>query len=141
MRSSCEPSRRTRIAGSDGAMIPRLARIATWVAVVALAVLSLLPRDQMLRTGASGWSEHAVAYAGTMTLAALGYGGRLALVWPCAALVAYAGLLELAQALSPGRSPGIVDFLAGAAGAVLAAAIAARVQRVVATRRTRSSAT
>jgi VanZ family protein len=62
-------------------------------------------------------------------------------VRPCAALIAYAGLLELAQALSPGRSPGVVDFLAGAAGAALAAVVAARVQRVAAARRTRSNAT
>jgi VanZ family protein len=122
-------------------MIPRLARSATWIAVLALAILSLLPRDQMLRTGASGWSEHAIAYAGTMTLAALGYGRRHALLRPCAALVAYAGALELAQALSPGRSPGLFDFLAGAAGAVIAAVIAARVQRGVVARRTRSNAT
>lgn len=122
-------------------MIPSLARAATWAAIVLLAVLSLLPRDQMLRTGASGWSEHAVAYAGTMALAALGYGRRHRLVRPCAALIAYAGLLELAQALSPGRSPGVLDFLAGAAGATLAAVIAARIQRVVVARRTRSNAT
>ena len=122
-------------------MIPSLARAATWAAIVLLAVLSLLPRDQLLRTGASGWSEHAVAYAGTMALAALGYGHRHGLVRPCAALIAYAGLLELAQALSPGRSPGVVDFLAGAAGAALAAVVAARVQRVAAARRTRSNAT
>ena len=106
-------------------MIPSLARAATWAAIVLLAVLSLLPRDQMLRTGASGWSEHAVAYAGTMAMFAIGHRARLGLARPALALCGYAALLELAQHLAPGRAPALRDALAGAAGAI-AVALAAR---------------
>ncbi len=103
----------------------RLARHAAWACVAALAVLSLLPREDMVRTGAAGWMEHAVAYAGTMAMFAMGHRARLGLLRPAIALSAYAALLELAQHLSPGRSPALRDALAGAAGAILAA-LAAR---------------
>ena len=81
----------------------------------------------MARTGAAGWIEHAVAYAGTMSLLAIGHAGRIVPV--CAALIAYAGLLEIAQFLAPGRSPGIHEFLAGAAGALIVAIAAAAIRR------------
>ncbi|MFZ9486889.1 MAG: hypothetical protein ACO3DJ_14875 [Alphaproteobacteria bacterium] len=103
----------------------RLARHAAWACVAALAVLSLLPREDMVRTGAAGWMEHAVAYAGTMAMFAIGHRARLGLLRPALALCGYAALLELGQHLSPGRSPALRDALAGAAGA-LAVALAAR---------------
>ena len=114
---------------ADPAVTPRLARAAVALAAVALALLSLLPRDQMVRTGAAGWSEHLVAYGGTMTLAAIGYADRIGLARPCAALIVYAALLEIGQTLSPGRTPAFTDFLAGAAGALAAALVAAALRR------------
>ena len=46
-------------------------------------------------------------------------GGRDGRRWPAvAALVLYAGLLELIQHLAPGRSPGLPEFIAGSAGAL-----------------------
>lgn len=101
------------------------ARPAAWACVAALAVLSLLPREDMVRTGAAGWTEHAVAYGGTMAMFAIGHRTRLGLARPALALCGYAALLELAQHLSPGRSPALRDALAGAAGAI-AVALAAR---------------
>lgn len=106
----------------------RLAGRAAILALAALALLSLLPRDQMIRTGAAGWSEHAVAYAGTMTLLAIGHRDRIARA--CAALIVYAGVLEIAQTAAPGRVPGLTDFLAGAAGALVAALAAAAIARL-----------
>lgn len=105
--------------------IAALARPAAWACVAALAVLSLLPREDMVRTGAAGWMEHAVAYAGTMAMFAIGHRARLGLARPALALCGYAALLELAQHLSPGRSPALRDALAGTAGAI-AVALAAR---------------
>jgi len=105
----------------------RLARHAGVAALAALAILSLLPRDQMTRTEIDGWIEHALAYGGTMGLLAIGHAGRIAPA--CAALIAYAGLLEIAQFLAPGRSPGTRDFLAGAAGALSVAIAAAAIRR------------
>ena len=99
----------------------RLARPAAWAALLLLALLSLLPKDQMIRTGAAGWSEHLVAYFGAMLLFAMGYGDRIGVKRLAVGLVVYAGVLELGQHLAPGRLPALLDFLAGAAGAVTAA--------------------
>lgn len=101
--------------------MPRLAKPTAWVAIVALAILSLTPKQQMLRTGAGGWIEHFVAYLGATPLIALAYGQRLGIPRLAAALVAYAAVLELAQSLSPGRTPALPDFLAGVGGVAIAA--------------------
>jgi VanZ family protein len=101
-------------------VITRLARPASWAAILLLALLSLLPKDEMIRTGAAGWMEHFVAYAGTMLLCATGYAGLVGLVRPGLALTAYAAILEIGQHFSPGRSPAFVDFAAGAAGVIVA---------------------
>ncbi|MBD0276008.1 MAG: VanZ family protein [Acetobacteraceae bacterium] len=93
-------------------------RAAMWGCVVLLAVLSLLPADEMVRTGLSNLIEHAVAYAGTALLAGLGYRER-GPGWIGAALVAYAGALELLQDFSPGRHSAVGDWLASSAGALL----------------------
>jgi hypothetical protein len=96
-------------------------RPAAWACIVALGVLSLLPKDEMLRTGADGRIEHFIAYAGTMLVAAIGYGARVGLLRLALLLVPYAGVLELLQNFSPGRTPSIFDFLASSAGAIASA--------------------
>ena len=101
--------------------LARLARPAFWAAILLLALLSLLPKEQMARTGAAGWLEHFGAYAGTMLLGAVGYARRIGLARPALVLIAYAAVLELLQYFSPGRSPGLLDFAAGAAGVVATA--------------------
>jgi VanZ family protein len=93
-------------------------RAAAWGCVALIAVLSLLPAEEMVRTGVSGRVEHVVAYAGTALLAGLGYRDR-GLVRVAAALVAYAAAMELLQDLSPGRRPAVGDWLAGSAGVLL----------------------
>ncbi len=103
--------------------IARVARPASWAAIMLLALLSLLPREEMIRTGAAGWLEHVVAYAGTMLLCAAGYSTRLGLLRPALALVAYAALLELGQHVAPGRSPALTDFAASASGVIVTARI------------------
>lgn len=103
----------------------RLVRLAAWPTLPVLALLSLLPKDEMVRTGADGRFEHAVAYAATMALFALGHGARFGIARIAAALIVYAGMLELGQHLAPGRSPALADFASGAAGAVVTALLAA----------------
>jgi hypothetical protein len=49
-------------------------RILTWCCVVLLALLSLLPAEDMMRTGMPGGVEHLVAYAGSASIAVAGYG-------------------------------------------------------------------
>jgi VanZ family protein len=98
----------------------RAAALGAWGALVLLALLSLLPKSEMVRTGAAGWFEHVVAYAGTMTLFAIGHARRFGLMRPALALGLYAVVLELAQHVAPGRSPQLRDALAGIAGLSLA---------------------
>ncbi len=98
-------------------------RAAAWGCVALLAALSLLPADEMVRTGVSGRVEHAVAYAGTALLAGLGYRAR-GLGRVTTALVAYAAALELLQDLSPGRRSAIGDWLASSGGVLLGIGVA-----------------
>jgi VanZ family protein len=92
--------------------------LATWSCVVLLAVLSLLPAEEMVRTSLGGHIEHAAAYAGTAFLFGLSYPG-----WgwklPTAGLVIYAGLLEVLQSFSPGRHPAATDWLASSTGVLV----------------------
>jgi len=100
-----------------------LLRIGGWICILLLAVLSLLPAEEMVRTSLGGHIEHAMAYAATTLVLRLGY-GRWRWWPPAAALVCYAGVLELLQHLSPGRHPGLDDWIASSAGVLLGSAAA-----------------
>lgn len=56
-------------------------RFLTWVCVVLLGFLSLLPAQDMLRTGFPGPLEHFVAYAGSSAIAVTGYRLNRGAVW------------------------------------------------------------
>jgi VanZ family protein len=93
-------------------------RVGTWCCVIALAVLSLLPADEMVRTGFPTKVEHFVAYAGSAAIAMAGYGrsrGGLPII---GAFWVYAALLEYLQRFSPGRHPAIEDVAVSAIGAL-----------------------
>lgn len=108
-------------------------RGATWICVAALAALSLIPGPEMIRTGLDGRIEHVAAYFGTTLIAGLAYAGRVGLLRIAVPLAAYAGMLELGQNLSPGRTPSALDFLAGTGGIVLAS-VGLRAGRLAETR-------
>jgi VanZ family protein len=95
----------------------RILRPAPWACALLIAVLSLLPGEEMVRTGVGGHIEHAVAYAGTAFLFGLTYPRwewkRIVIV-----LSTYAGILELLQNFPPGRHPAVSDWLSGSAGAL-----------------------
>jgi VanZ family protein len=98
--------------------------ILTWFSVILLAVLSLLPAQDMVRTGIPGDLEHFAAYAGSASIAIAGYRRRgavriIGLFW------IYAGILEYLQHFSPGRQPSIVDFAASALGTLFGGVAAA----------------
>jgi VanZ family protein len=103
-------------------------RVLTWYCIILLAVLSLLPAQNMLRTGIPGQLEHFLAYAGSAGIAVAGYRHRGA-VQIIGSLWIYAGILEYLQHFSPGRHPSIVDFAASALGAVCGGFLAALVAR------------
>jgi VanZ family protein len=93
-------------------------RVLTWYCVVLLAVLSLLPAQDMMRTGFPGELEHLTAYAGSAAIAVMGYGLRRHGMRIIGCFWIYAGILEYLQHFSPGRHPSIADFAASALGAV-----------------------
>jgi VanZ family protein len=103
---------------------------AAWISVVALAVLSLLPRAHMIRTDLGGHVEHVLAYAGTAFMVACSYGPKK---WPniAAGLITYAGVLELLQRFSPGRTPSISDFAFSATGVLVGLALIAVAGRII----------
>ncbi len=93
-------------------------RMIAWACVLALAILSLLPADEIVRTGMGGQIEHVVAYAATGALLTWSY-RNVGAFWIFAGLIAYAGALEALQRYSPGRSSNLEDFAFSAGGVVL----------------------
>ena len=93
-------------------------RVLTWGRVILLAILSLLPDQQMVRTRLPGRVEHLVAYAGSAAIAVAGYGASRGGVQIIGGFWTYAAILEYLQHFSPGRHPAIGDFAASALGAL-----------------------
>ena len=106
-------------------------RVAAWGCVAALAVLSLAPAEEVVRTGLGGRIEHVVAYAGTAAVAALAYGER-GVVRILLPLVGYAAVLEFLQRYAPGRVSSLGDFLFSGAGVLLGTAAFVLARRVLA---------
>ena len=93
-------------------------RFLTWGCVILLAILSLLPDQQMVRTGLPGRVEHFVAYAGSAAIAMAGYDANRGGMQIIGGFWVYAAILEYLQHFSPGRHPAIGDFAASALGAL-----------------------
>jgi VanZ family protein len=112
--------------------ISRPARLAVAACVVAIVVLSLVPYAERPETGMPKEFEHFIAYAGAgffLPLAASSLRQRL-LGWSCLAVAS--GVLEVAQQLSPGRTPGLSDALASASGLTAGVLFGALVARIAA---------
>ena len=101
-----------------------MVKIAGGLAVIALAVLSLVPRELRPHTGAPGPIEHVVAYAIASGLLTFGYVKRSQPFIIALSLCLYAGMLEIAQIWVSGRNPTIIDFAASSAGALIGSALA-----------------
>jgi hypothetical protein len=94
----------------------RFAKPVSWLAIIALAVASWTPGDEMVRTGLNGHLEHIIAYLLTALAFMLAYPSRPA--WHVGlGLAAYAGVLELGQLIVPGRNAAFIDWAAGIVGA------------------------
>ena len=102
-------------------------QLLAWLCIVAVAVLSLTPAEQMTRTGWSGHIEHVVAYAGTAFVTAMAFPKR-GVFQTTLALVIYAGSLEFLQRFSPGRTSSICDFVFSGVGVVVGACAFALLQ-------------
>lgn len=117
--------------------LPTLLRMGAWGCIILLAVLSLLPGKQFVRTdlaklGYGPQIEHFAAYFGAAILIGLAYQTRLTRPAVVLVLIPYAALLEIAQLYSPGRTASVLDFAASAAGVVAGALLIPMAWRVVA---------
>jgi VanZ family protein len=95
-------------------------RFLTWICLVFLAILSLMPLEEIeaVRTDLPGQIEHIIAYAGSTAIAMAGYGLTRGAARIIGFFWVYAGILEYLQNFSPGRNPALVDFAASAFGAL-----------------------
>ncbi|MCW2240308.1 VanZ family protein [Azospirillum canadense] len=98
--------------------------LAAWACIVTIVVLSLVPAEEMVRTGVDGHLEHTAAYAGTGFFVGLAY--RVEDRWAVLGVLmsALAGTMEILQHFSPGRHPAFSDFGASSIGAVIGLAAA-----------------
>ncbi len=94
-------------------------RLVFAVAVIAVAVLSLLPRDSVPSIGVSDKYEHLAAYAVLAANAWMAFPTRRAALWLMLLLPLMSVALEFAQTLVPGRSGEAADALVSALGAYL----------------------
>jgi VanZ family protein len=107
-------------------------RACAWLGMLLLALASLTPGDEIVRTGMPAKIEHVVAYLLATAAWMLAYAG-----WPIAAVAAaflsYAGILEIAQLWVPGRTAQATDFVASGAGVMLGLLLGLGARRVAAT--------
>jgi VanZ family protein len=97
---------------------PILRRWAFWLCVLAVLTLALLPASTPMPS--TGWdkSNHALAFGVMAVLGRWAYPRSTAVVLLC--LLAYGGLIEALQALTPDRSSEWSDWLADIVGLALA---------------------
>jgi VanZ family protein len=101
-------------------LLRSVARVSALGCIVALVVLSWLPRNMEQRTGLPGQLEHVMAYAGTGFFAAFGFSRTRQVLMGLALLAA---ILEVGQLWIPGRTSQLIDFMASSAGAAFGTAI------------------
>ena len=100
-----------------------LAQPVVWLcargSIAALALLSWMPGQHMVRTGLlSGTEEHFLAYM-ISAMVIVATRPRLGPVLAAVFYVLLAGVFENGQNFAPGRSPAAADFIASSAGAII----------------------
>lgn len=107
------------------------ARLGFFITMAAVALMSLLPQQDIPRVDVSDKVEHFAAYAILAILGAFGFLGRRS--WLCLLLFlpTFGAVMELLQAFSPGRSPDIADAAANMVGVMVGLMVAAVAQRFV----------
>jgi len=98
----------------------RLAVLLFWPAVVLVTWGELTPSPPHLETHVWDKLLHFTAYFGLAGLAALSLKSRRTLVYAVLGLIAFGGLLEIAQGMT-GRDADLLDEVANTLGAILGA--------------------
>ena len=108
----------------------RLAGVAALLVAAAIAVLSVLPSEDLPEVHLSDKVEHAIAYA-ALSACLCFWLGRRRIIAGILIAVGYGAMLEVAQALArTGRTPSILDGGANLIGACLGAALTLIVARL-----------
>ncbi len=110
-------------------------RLAAWICVATLAVVSLWPAPTVIRTALGGHIEHVFAYAATAVIVALGY-NELGLPRSIALLLTTAALLEYLQRYT-GRNSQFADFLFSSTGVFIGVVTFALAEFLIRVRRRR----
>lgn len=95
----------------------KVLRIASWLCIGVLVVLSWIPREWEARTGLPELVEHAIAYCGTAAIFAFAYRDprRWRLI---AGFITLAGVLEVGQLWAPGRAAQVAGFAGSSIGVI-----------------------
>ena len=112
-------------ANKPAATLVRRAAIAVFTAgIIAVSVLSLVPRTAM--PGIEVWDklEHTLAYLALAVTGAIAFPGRRRLAWLGLGLLILGCLLEVTQTFVPGRDGTVDDAVANAIGIGLGLALA-----------------
>jgi VanZ family protein len=91
-------------------------RIAGWIGVALIAILSLIPGEVRPHTMSSNQLEHVAAYLVTASALTLGYFGIRNAISIAICLPIYAAVLETLQLWVPNRMVRIIDVIASAGG-------------------------
>lgn len=91
-------------------------KLGGWLAILTIAVLSLVPGEIRPHTLSISQLEHVIAYAITGALLAAGYPILSQRIIIVVGLTCYAGILEIVQLWVPGRTSKIIDLVAGSSG-------------------------
>jgi VanZ family protein len=106
-------------------MIGRLfvlaARLAAWFLVAVITVLSLVPPSLRPEPGTQHNLEHFAIFMATGLAFGVGYGRKTGVVM--VALVLFAGMIELAQIVIPGRHARLSDFIVDAVAMCVGVAV------------------
>lgn len=93
-------------------MLKLVFRVAAWSLAAIIVVLSLVPAELRPVTGAPHDVEHFAIFAGTGLAFGLGYEHRHGAI--AILLVAFAGVIEIAQLFVPSRHARLLDFVVDA---------------------------
>jgi VanZ family protein len=93
-------------------LLINISRLAAWVLVTVIVLISLVPPALRPETGLPNNFEHFAIFAAAGAAFGFGYSRRPNVLMVC--LVIFAGAIELAQILVPGRHARLSDFIVDA---------------------------
>ena len=111
--------------------VPKLALAGAIICAFVIAVLSLVPGDDLPAQKLNDKLNHFIAYGVLMGLVTLGR-GRLRLIWAMALVIGYGLALEAVQGIMPyGRSASWLDALANTGGVLIGAVLGLAASRLL----------